>query len=112
MKRMISLLPRELADRYGASDFYTPGQVSKTLEAKDYSMEFERYALVIFVDPDICQAELISPESYESLRKEIAARYFDGNFNFVAQLVKERSVGNAGFSTYGNIQEASALRPR
>ncbi len=112
LKRMINLFPGELAVRYGASDYYTPGQVNKTLEAKDYSMEFERYAQVIFVEPDICVPELMSREDYETLRADIADKYFDGDRNFVAALVKKRSVGNTGFSTYGNIQEASALRDR
>ncbi len=109
---MLNSLPGELAARYGASDFYTFGQVNKTLEAKDYTMEFEKYAQVIFVEPNICVPDLMSKESYEVLRSDIADKYFDGDLNFIAQLVKRRSVGNTGFTTYGNIQEASVLRNR
>ena len=108
LKRMIHILPGELATRYGVSDFYTSEQVNKTLEAKGYSMEFDRYAQVIFVE--LCVPDLMSKERYEMVRSEIADKYFDSDLNFIAKLVKRRSVGNTGFSTYGNIQESYASR--
>ncbi len=112
LKRIINSLPGELATRYGASDYYTPEQVSKTMETKKYSKEFAKYAQVIFIAPEKCVPELMPTESYEIIRTEIANKYFDGDTDFVAKSATWRNVGNTGHSTYGVIQESLGARNR
>jgi len=112
LKRIIKTLPGELAARYGISDYYTSGQVNKTLEAKAYSEEFANYAQVIFIEPDECVPNLMPKETYEIIRAEIANKYFGGDLGFVAKPLSRRSVGNTGHSTFGNVSEALGTRGR
>ena len=103
LKRYVKYLPSALAIRYGIQDYYTSGQIEKTLIEERFSIEYKEYAKVLFMEPAKYST---SDSEYAELVKELAAQFFGGDLDFSAQPIKKRTIGNAGFSSMGPNIEA------
>jgi len=69
-------------------------------------------AQIIFIHPEESVPDIMSKKLYATLINEVAERFFDGDRNFAAKLVKARVVGNTGFTTYSVGQQGSGSHDR
>jgi hypothetical protein len=94
IKRFLAKLPFLLQRRYGPGDFYTIGQVERTLKDENIPIAYFGYALAIFLCTENAVDALVNTDIYNSLKKEVADRYFDGDISFKIQDIKLSKVGN------------------
>ncbi len=99
IKKFLRILPSHLRKRYGGSEYYTRGQVERTLEEENIGSLYKGYALAVFLSPDDAINVLGSSEIYQDLRKEIADKYFDGNVDFKIKYIGKSKVGNSGHNS-------------
>jgi len=85
LKSYVGELPELLKKDYGRCRDCTVEQVSGSLKRHNFNREYAIYAYAIFSSRDAFNESF--PENgtkYESLRKEIADNYFNGNMDFNA----------------------------
>ncbi len=99
IKKILRILPSSLQKRYGDKEYYTIGQVERTLEEENIDLLYSGYTLVMFLSPDDAVNSLGSASIYQDLRKEIADQYFDSNINFKVKEVVNFKVANTGHSS-------------
>ena len=103
VKRFLRKLPALLQKRYGFNDFYTRGQVERTLKEENVSSVYSGYALAIFLSAEEAIDALGNADIYQSLRKEVAERYFDGDVHFKIRDIRLSKVGNEGHDSIGAV---------
>lgn len=90
IKQFIWNLPFALNRRFGEKSFYSPGEVSRTSDALGFDKAFVAYAHALFCSRKDFE-EYYSPLkvrcTYESLRKIISKKYFNGSTSFDAASV-------------------------
>jgi len=106
IKKYLKFLPRDLAARYGLSDFYTVGQVKRTIEELKYPQTFVGYAYILFLSQDEAVNALGDSKEHETIRNEIALKFFNGDNDFQLVPLSKRAIGNVGHSSMGPTSEA------
>lgn len=76
LKSFVLRVPVDLAKRYGIKDFYTQGQLSRTIDECNYSPQYHGYAQVIFLTKDAALEIIKDSMVYESIRHELANKFF------------------------------------
>ena len=99
LNRYLNQLPTDLAQRYGRLDYYTIGQLTRTLEDCHYTKRYRGYAKAMFLTRDHAISELKTESIYVAIRKEIADTYFEGNMAFIVVPKDPRSIGNDGHTS-------------
>lgn len=84
-------LPPILTDYYGASDYYTCGQVTKAMEDAGCNMKLVDSAYAMFCSRE--EFEKISNGDYESLHQEVSEICFHGNTDFDVNDIMDYSDG-------------------
>jgi len=82
VKSYIRRLGKDLAQRYGRADKYTPGQVVKTAHDCGYNMRHICYAHALYISNkhfDEWHLEQGENCDYDIMREEISTSYFSGN---------------------------------
>ena len=93
-----------LKERYGALEFYTKGQIKKTVEECPFNEKFLPYAYGIFLEKpelvDVLECEY--PDvSADRVREYLAKRFFDGNEEYTFRETVRFRVGNEGHDSSG-----------
>ena len=94
LKRIARRLPRDLVERFGASDAYTASQVKEVLVDRRYDRRYWNYAFAMFLVADHAAREVGGDAQVQSMRGEIADRHFDGDAGF--SLDAARTMGTGG----------------
>ena len=103
IKKYFRELYPNLVSRYGASEIYTKGQITKTVSECDFNEQYVVYALAIFLEKDDfldLDAEFVGVNLLE-IRAEIACGFFDGNSDYSYKEARSRFVGNEGHCSIG-----------
>ena len=82
IKSYIRSLGKDLAQRYGKAEKYTPGQVVKTIHDRGYNSRHICYAHALYVSHkqfDKWHEEQGENCDYGAMREELSDSYFDGN---------------------------------
>ena len=108
IKKFLTVLPSELASRYGAGDFYTKGQVKTTLKALGFGETYSGYALAIFLSQNDGVEALSGAEIYNAIRKEVADLFFNGHLDFKFQNTRFSKIGNSGHCSTGAVEAGSS----
>jgi len=95
LRRIARRLPRDLVDRYGATDAYTASQVKDVLAERRYDRRYWNYALAMFVAAEYAAREVGGAGQVESMRGEIADRYFHGDPGFSLDTARSMGAGGA-----------------
>ena len=97
-----------LKKRYNKCEYYTEGQVIKTIEEYKLNESFIEYALAMYMEPSECDgvlAELGKSKKAAQLRKHIAVNYIGGGSDFTFNDIcstSEFSSGCDGSTTGGD----------
>ena len=98
-----------LAKQYGKAKTYSPDQIKDLVEKYKLNEDFLSYAMVMYLDKgrfgDV-KKEMEADWNYESLRKEVADKFFGGNMKFTGLDVKNSSQAVA--NTIGPLALGSA----
>lgn len=100
IKSYIVKLPKILSKDYGKSEFYTPEQVSKSIERSGLVAMYGYYAISMFCTRDSFDSyhqatdELLS---YDNARSEVAGDYFNGYTDFSAKHLDQASAEYSDF---------------
>ena len=97
LTKFLTSLPPQLVKRYGASEYYTKGQIERTLDEGGFGRAYCGYALTIFLTQEDAMDALRDTQLYASIRQEIADLFFSGDLNFKVNLSK----GNSGHDSIG-----------
>ncbi len=87
-----------LQNRYGPSDYYTAGQITKTVVECGFSKKYTPYALGLFLEMNDFEQYMKAhyPEvDPDNIRAYIAKRFFEGNMNYSYAESTKRLVGNS-----------------
>ena len=103
LKSFVQRLPSDLSQRYGKKDFYTLGQLSRTLEECKYSSLYHGYAQVIFLSQDEAMEVIKEQHIYNKIRRDLAQKFFGGDMEFNAVPLTKRSVGNPASSSIDSL---------
>ena len=101
IRKYLLKMPCLLQHRYGPNDFYTRGQIERTLLEEKFSSAYMEYAISIFSSPEEAINILKDIETYKLLRKEIAERYFNGDLNYKVRCNRTPNLGNEGHDSIG-----------
>jgi len=82
IKKILFGMPELLSERYGYSEFYSLGQIEKTMEFMDLGESFKGYAVAVFANPKVAVSELRSLELYNTLRDEMTSEFLNGETDF------------------------------
>ena len=83
LKQLVRTMGSRLRQRYGAQEFYTPGQVLKTCESIGLDENAQDQAIAMYVQPELADgilSKLNKSKGAHALRKFLIARCFD-NFS-------------------------------
>jgi len=72
VKRYVNELPRRLYNHYGASKYFTPGQIATAAKKLKLDHEFIVYGYAMFLPKDVFEelsTSMPNPLSYEEARK-------------------------------------------
>jgi len=83
----------KLRERYGAQSKYTPTQVVQTIREGRFNVDYECFALSMFCDRlafDDYHRFFGRACDYDSMRSELADRFFDGDASFeIADIIRD-----------------------
>jgi hypothetical protein len=95
IKSYIQRLGKDLAQRYGKSKQYSPGQVVKTVQDCGYNWRHICYAHSLYVSHesfDQWHQEQGEDCNYEEMREEIAATHFSGNIDVMTSFTSDDGI--------------------
>lgn len=76
-------LPRVLLVRYGPNEFYTPAQVTRTIEVHKFNATWIAFAYCMYCRySDVVTSHREAAENWSELRSEIIRRFFRGRKDF------------------------------
>ena len=104
LKKFINKLPSCLSRRYGIAEYYSLGQLVRTLDEEKYPQLYRGYAMVLFLTEADARAELGIDSVYEDIRRELADRYYDGDLAFSTKPLTKRFVG---YSAYRSVVDSA-----
>lgn len=96
VKVFINKLPAFLIKRYGPNEYYTKGQVMRTLDEEKFGSGYSDYALILYLSQENGLESIADSTLYHVIRKEIADSFFDGDINFKVSLSKRKKVSSCG----------------
>ncbi len=82
IRKLVSELPVSLAKRFGKSDFYTKGQIEKTLDEKPFDQKYRGYAYVLCMELEEAAEVIGSVEVSEIMAQELSVWFFNGQRDF------------------------------
>ncbi|MEM7791964.1 MAG: DUF6559 family protein [Verrucomicrobiota bacterium] len=117
LRRLVHSLPPILRKRYGRVEYYTEGQITKTIEDEGYDPRFLEYAVAMFAEPKEAGGILIklgSSKTAVELRKFLLTNAVGGYYVIPGDIYSENenffdsaisgtasSSGSGGFSDGG-----------
>ena len=98
---------RILAKRYGASKYYTPQQIEKTLESLNIPSEYIHYAQAIYSDEATFSeyyTQIGDGYNYQELREEISDTFHVSDLSTLENSISlsDGDSGESGFSDHGS----------
>ncbi len=102
VKKYMNKLNPLLKKRYGVSEFYSAGQIERTIIECGFSKKYLPYAFAIFLSEDDFMrsvAERYPGMNPKNIRKYIAKRYFGGDLDYSYRDAVKLIVGNSSHTS-------------
>lgn len=95
VKKIAQKMPKYLANGWGASEYYTPGQVKSAMEKTGCNSDFIDCAYAMFCSPEDFSS--VSSADFNSLKMDVGNICFNGSSDFNAS-----SFGDGGSFSFGD----------